>query len=115
MNSTAATYTPLECLLLFQTLVAYGTEEQDFDRISNLLTDNDLVKSSEAYDAQRLSADSLRQLYLQLLRDELRSEEEVVDVVVVQLKMLDLQFQQVHLLFLVSLLVELLFLQVKVY
>ncbi|PVH75862.1 hypothetical protein DL98DRAFT_518342 [Cadophora sp. DSE1049] len=79
MNSTAATYTPLECLLLFQTLVAYGTEEQDFDRISNLLTNNDLVKSSEAYDAQRLSAESLRQLYLQLLRDELREEEEVVD------------------------------------
>ncbi|KAH7357290.1 hypothetical protein BKA65DRAFT_451484 [Rhexocercosporidium sp. MPI-PUGE-AT-0058] len=79
MNSTAAAYTPLECLLLFQTLVAYGTEEQDFDRISSLLTNNSIVKDAETYDAQRLSAEALRQLYLQLLRDEIRAEEEVQD------------------------------------
>ncbi|KAG4435960.1 hypothetical protein IFR05_008541 [Cadophora sp. M221] len=79
MNSTVATYTPLECLLLFQTLVAYGTGEQDFDRISSLLTNNNLIKDAETYDAQRLSSEALRQLYLQLLRDEIRAEEEVQD------------------------------------
>ncbi|EKD12712.1 WD domain containing protein [Drepanopeziza brunnea f. sp. 'multigermtubi' MB_m1] len=76
MNSTAAPYTPLECLLLFQTLVVYGTGDQDFERISSLLTNNPLVRDAETYDAQRLSADALRQLYLGLLRDELRAEEE---------------------------------------
>ncbi|CAL3973400.1 hypothetical protein PZA11_005650 [Diplocarpon coronariae] len=76
MNSAAVTYTPLECLLLFQTLVVYGAEEQDFERISSLLTNNALVKDADTYNAQRLSADALRTLYLRLLRDELRSEED---------------------------------------
>ncbi|KAK2627636.1 hypothetical protein QTJ16_003602 [Diplocarpon rosae] len=76
MNSVAATYTPLECLLLFQTLVVYGAEEQDFERISSLLTSNALVKDAETYDAQRLSADALRTLYLRLLHDELKGEED---------------------------------------
>ncbi|CZT12860.1 related to tpa inducible protein [Rhynchosporium agropyri] len=79
MNSTGANYTPLECLLLFQSLVVYGNEDQDFERISTLLANNDLVRSAETYDAQRLSAEALRQLYLQLLRDELKAEEEVQD------------------------------------
>jgi hypothetical protein len=76
MNNTTTAYTPLECLLLFQSLVAYGTEEQDFTRISELLTNNSLIKDGPTYDAQRLSSDSLRQVYLQLLRDELKAEEQ---------------------------------------
>ncbi|KAE9376231.1 hypothetical protein N431DRAFT_333626 [Stipitochalara longipes BDJ] len=76
MNSFATPYTPLECLLLFQSLAAYGTEDQDFTRISDLLTNNSLIKDGPAYDAQRLSSDALRQLYLQLLRDELKAEEQ---------------------------------------
>ena len=74
MNSFATAYTPLETLLLFQSLVAYGTEDQDFTRISDLLTNNSLIKDGPTYDAQRLTSDALRQLYLQLLRDELRAE-----------------------------------------
>lgn len=76
MNSFVKAYTPLECLLLFQSLVAYGTEDQDFTRISDLLTNNSLIKDGPTYDAQRLSSDELRHLYLQLLRDELRAEDQ---------------------------------------
>ncbi|PQE12458.1 hypothetical protein CJF30_00002331 [Rutstroemia sp. NJR-2017a BBW] len=75
MNTTSA-YTPLECLLLFQSLVAYGTDSSSFVRISNALTNNPLVKDGETYDARRLSADSLGSLYLRLVREELRSEAE---------------------------------------
>ncbi|CZR68008.1 related to tpa inducible protein [Phialocephala subalpina] len=75
MTNTAA-YTPLECLLLFQSLVAFGTEDQDFQRISDLLTTNPIVKDGDTYDAQRLTTESLRQLYLQLLRDELQAAEQ---------------------------------------
>ncbi|KAE8448869.1 hypothetical protein EG329_008871 [Mollisiaceae sp. DMI_Dod_QoI] len=74
--TTTDAYTPLECLLLFQSLVAYGTEDQDFQRISDLLTNNLIVKDGSTYDAQRLTADALRQLYLQLLRDELLAAEQ---------------------------------------
>jgi Bromodomain len=76
MNSFGTDYTPLECLLLFQSLVAYGTKDQDLDRISDLLTNNSLIKDGPTYDAQRLSSSALRQLYLQLLRDELKAEEQ---------------------------------------
>jgi hypothetical protein len=76
MNSFATVYTPLETLLLFQSLVAYGTEDQDFTRISDLLTNNSLIKDGPTYDTQRLTSDALRQLYLQLLRDELKVEQQ---------------------------------------
>ncbi|KAF4622751.1 hypothetical protein G7Y89_g14275 [Cudoniella acicularis] len=78
MNTTAASataYTPLEYLLLFQSLVVYGNRDEDFIRISDLLANNALVKDGPTYDAQRLSVDALRQLYIQLLQEELRTEE----------------------------------------
>jgi hypothetical protein len=61
---------------LFQSLVTLGIEDQEFIHISDLLTNNPLVKDGDSYDAQRLSADALRHLYLKLLRDELRAEEQ---------------------------------------
>ncbi|KAH6683000.1 hypothetical protein B0J14DRAFT_556266 [Halenospora varia] len=79
MNTTSASataYTPLECLLLFQSLVAFGTRDDDFLRISDLLANNALVKDGPTYDAQRLSADALRILYLHLLHEELKTEEQ---------------------------------------
>ncbi|KIN02638.1 hypothetical protein OIDMADRAFT_178560 [Oidiodendron maius Zn] len=76
MNTTTP-YTPLECLLLFQSLVVYGTEDKSFARIADLLANNDLVKGGETYDAGRLTSDALRELYLQLLSEELRSAEDV--------------------------------------
>ncbi|TAQ87461.1 hypothetical protein B7494_g4216 [Chlorociboria aeruginascens] len=73
MNTTTA-YTPLESLLLFQSLVAYGTDPQSFVRISDLLTNNPLVKDGDTYDPNRLTVDALCELYLRLLREELISE-----------------------------------------
>ncbi|KFZ24894.1 hypothetical protein V502_00627 [Pseudogymnoascus sp. VKM F-4520 (FW-2644)] len=73
MNDTTA-YTPLESLLLFQSLAAFGTDPHVFARISDLLKNNILVKDGDRYDPGRLSPDSLRELYLQLLREELKSE-----------------------------------------
>ncbi|CAD6445200.1 f9beae67-6c5f-450d-8f49-b694c0e300cf-CDS [Sclerotinia trifoliorum] len=75
MNTPSA-YTPLECLLLFQSLVAYGTDPNSFVQISQLLTNNSLVKDGETYDAGRLSAELLGDLYLRLLREELKNDAE---------------------------------------
>ncbi|RKF60089.1 putative wd domain containing protein [Erysiphe neolycopersici] len=72
----AATYTPLECLLVFQSLVAIGTEEKDFISISELLKKTPLVRDCPTFDAKRLEASALRDLYLRLLREELRGEEQ---------------------------------------
>ncbi|POS87146.1 hypothetical protein EPUL_000543 [Erysiphe pulchra] len=72
----AATYTPLECLLVFQSLVAIGTEEKDFISISELLKKSPLVRDCPTFDAKRLEASALRDLYLKLLRDELKGEEQ---------------------------------------
>ena len=74
MNSTAS-YTPLETLLLFQALVAYGTEDSDFIRVSELLTNTPVVRDGETYDPQRLTVNALRDLYLHLLRGEPKPEE----------------------------------------
>jgi hypothetical protein len=73
MNTPTA-YTPLECLLLFQSLAAFGVEEDSFTQISDLLTHNALVKDGETYDPTRLGPDALRDLYLQLLREESKAE-----------------------------------------
>ncbi|KFY77175.1 hypothetical protein V499_03380 [Pseudogymnoascus sp. VKM F-103] len=73
MNNITA-YTPLESLLLFQSLAVFGTEANVFARISDLLKNNILIRDGDRYDPGRLSPDSLRELYLQLLREELKSE-----------------------------------------
>ncbi|KAH8811605.1 hypothetical protein F5884DRAFT_670945 [Xylogone sp. PMI_703] len=78
MNTTTA-YTQLECLLLFQSLVAYGTDSSAFDRISDLLKNNTLVKGGDTYDPNRLSVDALRELYQTLLREENKSDDEKTD------------------------------------
>ncbi|RDW75790.1 hypothetical protein BP5796_06611 [Coleophoma crateriformis] len=78
MNTTTA-YTALECLLLFQSLVAYGTEPESFLRISGLLRSNSLVKDADTYDPARLTVNALQDLYEQLLRDELKADADLVD------------------------------------
>ncbi|KAK5997971.1 hypothetical protein PT974_00339 [Cladobotryum mycophilum] len=75
MNHPAA-YTPLESLFLFQSLLTHGVDAGAFARISELLKNNALIKSGGTYDPTRLSPDALQQLFLLLLRDELRSEAE---------------------------------------
>ncbi|KAI9158335.1 Mitogen-activated protein kinase-binding protein 1 [Paramyrothecium foliicola] len=74
MNNPAA-YTPLESLLLFQSLLTHGVEPGAFSRISELLRNNALIKGGgETYDPARLNPDALQQLFLLLLRDELKIE-----------------------------------------
>jgi len=75
MNKSPA-YTPLESLLLFQSLEAYGTHETSFTKISQLLTENDLVRHDQTFDTARLTAAALQDLYLHLLGDELRVDGE---------------------------------------
>jgi hypothetical protein len=75
MNNPAA-YTPLESLFLFQALLTHGVEAAAFTSISELLKNNTLIKEEETYDAGRLAPDALRELFLHLLREELKSENE---------------------------------------
>ncbi|KAJ4271383.1 hypothetical protein NW762_000085 [Fusarium torreyae] len=71
-----AAYTSLESLLLFQSLLTHGVDTGAFARISEQLTDNSLIKEGSTYDPIRLKPDALQQLFLRLLRDELRGEAE---------------------------------------
>ncbi|KAG0646104.1 hypothetical protein D0Z07_8169 [Hyphodiscus hymeniophilus] len=80
MTPAAGTYTPLESLLLFQSLATHGTDEKSFARISELLTSNVFVKDGDTYDPERLRSDSLRELFLLLMRDELRAEEDGLEI-----------------------------------
>ncbi|PCD46049.1 hypothetical protein AU210_001463 [Fusarium oxysporum f. sp. radicis-cucumerinum] len=75
MNQPAF-HTPLESLLLFQSLVAQGFDNGVFARISEQLINNALIKEGSTYDPARLKPDALQHLFLQLLGDELRGEHE---------------------------------------
>lgn len=74
--SNPTTYTPLESLFLFQSLVNVGIDAAAFVQISETLKNNALIKSGETYDPLRLSPNALQQLFLLLLREELKSDAE---------------------------------------
>lgn len=74
MNTSLTAYTPLETLLLFQSLASYGVEPAIFSRISDLLKKNPHINGEEDFDNSRLSPDALRELYLRLLKEEAKSE-----------------------------------------
>lgn len=74
--SNPTTYTPLESLFLFQSLLNVGIDAAAFTRISETLKNNALIKSGETYDPARLTAGALQQLFLLLLRQELKSDAE---------------------------------------
>ncbi|ATY59715.1 Bromodomain [Cordyceps militaris] len=74
--SNPTTYTPLESLFLFQSLLNIGIDAAAFTHISETLTNNALIKGGETYDAARLSPSALQQLFLLLLREELKSDAE---------------------------------------
>ncbi|KAL2127510.1 hypothetical protein VTI74DRAFT_10618 [Chaetomium olivicolor] len=77
MNTPAAApHTPLEKLFLFQAVARAGLEDSDFARISDILQNNKLLKQETTYDARRLTPDILRELFLRILREELRAESE---------------------------------------
>ncbi|MCJ1480465.1 hypothetical protein MMC06_000620 [Schaereria dolodes] len=67
-------HTELEVLLFFQSLRVFGVESSAFTKISELLEDNEFVHEDDTYDPNRLSPDSLKELYLRLLKEELRHQ-----------------------------------------
>ncbi|KAK4121868.1 hypothetical protein N657DRAFT_622312 [Parathielavia appendiculata] len=74
MNTPATQHTPLEILLLFRGIAQLGLQDDNFVRISETLQNNRLVKNGPAYDPRRLKPDALRELFLRLLREEIRTE-----------------------------------------
>ncbi|ORY64348.1 uncharacterized protein BCR38DRAFT_212498 [Pseudomassariella vexata] len=79
MNNTTSSYSHLESLFLFQLLSKYGFVNGAFNRISEDLQKNALVREQDDYDAARLSPSSLEGLALQLLRDEQRHEADATE------------------------------------
>ncbi|KAJ4297949.1 hypothetical protein N0V90_005848 [Kalmusia sp. IMI 367209] len=75
MNTSLTAYTHLESLLLFQSLHAYGVGPQVFSRISELLKTNPHITADKRFQSGRLSPDALRNFYLHILKEELRSEQ----------------------------------------
>ena len=72
--TTNTLHTPLEVLLFFQSLRIQGVDGSSFSRISELLRENEYVHQDTTYDAERLSSENLKSLYLNLLKDEVRSQ-----------------------------------------
>ncbi|CAK7222091.1 hypothetical protein SBRCBS47491_004752 [Sporothrix bragantina] len=65
MTSSSSSFTPLESLLLFQSILKHGVEPEAFARIASVLQANPFVRSDDRYNAERLTADSLRGLFLE--------------------------------------------------
>ena len=73
--SASTAYTPLESLLLFQALRAEGVNSHAvFNRISEQLKKIGFVREDPTYDSGRLSPDALRELYLWLLKEEVKRD-----------------------------------------
>ncbi|CAH0059431.1 unnamed protein product [Clonostachys solani] len=68
------TYTPLESLLLFQSILSQGIDTAAFARISEQLRNNGLVKGDLKYDPTRLSPEALQQFFFRLFQEELKGE-----------------------------------------
>ncbi|KAM7203973.1 hypothetical protein V8F33_001944, partial [Rhypophila sp. PSN 637] len=71
MNTASRQHTPLESFLLIRAIEEHGL---DFAPISNSLQSNFLIKSDPSYDAARLSSETLQELFLNLLWEELKSD-----------------------------------------
>ncbi|KAH9826992.1 Bromodomain [Teratosphaeria destructans] len=68
-------YSPLESLLLFQALRHQNAHDQfSFNRISSQLKSIPLIYEAPGYDSGRLSPDALRDLYLSLLKEEVKRD-----------------------------------------
>lgn len=74
-------HTPLESLLLFQTLHPFTADPPSFGKISDTLKNNELLRESESFELNRLEPDSLKGLYLRLLKEEAESEAKWRDVI----------------------------------
>ena len=67
-------FTPLETLLLFQTLQSTQGSPPSFQEISNVLKSNELILESESFAQNRLEPESLREHYLHVLKEEAKVE-----------------------------------------
>ncbi|KAK4135776.1 hypothetical protein BT67DRAFT_448708 [Trichocladium antarcticum] len=74
MTTSTTPHTQLESLLLFRGIAQFGLEIAAFPRIAEALKNNNLIKNAATYDARRLNPESLQELFLRLLRDELKTE-----------------------------------------
>jgi hypothetical protein len=79
MNTSLTAYTHLESLLLFQSLHAYGIAPRVFSRVSELLKSNPHITADKRFESGRLSPDALRNFYLHILKEEVKSERSAVD------------------------------------
>lgn len=67
-------HTPLESLLLFQTLHPFTADPPSFGKISDTLKNNELLRESDSFELNRLEPDALKDLYLRLLKEEVKCE-----------------------------------------
>ena len=72
--TTTTLHTPLEVFLFFQSLRVLGPEPSSFIKISGTLKENEFIKENKDYQPDRLNPDSLKELYLDLLKEELHNE-----------------------------------------
>lgn len=77
MNTSLTAYTHLESLLLFQSLHAHGITPPVFSRISELLKNNPHITGDKRFQSGRLSPDALRNFYLHILKEEIKSEQAI--------------------------------------
>ncbi|KAF3928592.1 hypothetical protein AA313_de0202609 [Arthrobotrys entomopaga] len=68
--TSPSSYDTLEKLLLCAEVVQYGESGQSFNFISSALKENPLLTSSPNYDPGRLSGDTLRERWRDIVRDE---------------------------------------------
>ena len=69
-------YTPLEKLMLVQELDSLDLNPPSFEKISESLKTNALLRESVSYDPNRLNPEPLKQLYLRLMKEEAKLEVE---------------------------------------
>ncbi|KAK3173065.1 hypothetical protein OEA41_006394 [Lepraria neglecta] len=68
-------HTPLESFLLFQTLHPFSDNNPpSFVKVSEALKRNDQLRETDALELDRLEPDSLKSLYLRLLKEEAKAE-----------------------------------------
>lgn len=67
-------FTLLECLFLFRGVGALGLDEAAFAQIASRIAENGFVKDDSRYNPERLTPSRLRDLFLDLLWDELKGE-----------------------------------------
>lgn len=67
--SASETHSPLEMLLLFQTLDPSDPSPPSFVKLSDSLKNNVILRGSASYDPSRLDPESLKALYLRLMKE----------------------------------------------